>query len=83
MRYYGDFNTDVGGNALNNFALWFPVKMRGTPTLGGTFSIAGSFGVNATTVTRDGMQYLVLRSGLAWETTGLLQTGNFIFDAEL
>jgi hypothetical protein len=82
-RYQGDFATNVGGNAINNFELCFPVTMRGTPALGGSYSIAGSFGVNSQNLTRNGMQFCVLRSGFAWETTGLLQTGNFIFDAEL
>jgi hypothetical protein len=82
-RYQGDFTTNVGGNAPNNFEICFPVTMRGTPALGGSYSIAGSFGVNNQNLTRNGMQFLVNRSGFAWETTGLLQTGNFIFDAEL
>ena len=82
-RYQGDFTANVGGNATNNFELCFPVTMRGTPALGGSYSIAGSFGVNTQNLTRNGMQFLVLRSGFAWEVTGLLQTGNFIFDAEL
>jgi hypothetical protein len=82
-RYQGAFTTNVGGNAPNNFEICFPVTMRGTPTLGGSYSIASSYGVNSQNLTRNGMQFLVMRAGFAWETTGLLQTGNFVFDAEL
>jgi hypothetical protein len=82
-RYQGAFTANVGGNAPNNFEICFPVTMRGTPTRGGSFSIAGSFGINSENLTRNGHQFLVNRSGFAWETTGLLQTGNFIYDAEL
>jgi hypothetical protein len=82
-RYQGAFTTNVGGNAPNNFEICFPVTMRGTPTRGGSYSIAGGFAIASENLTRNGHQFLVNRSGFAWETTGLLQTGNFIYDAEL
>jgi hypothetical protein len=82
-RYQGNFTVNVGGNAVNNFWVNFPTPMRAAPTLSGTYSIAGSFGISSQSLYTDGMDFLVLRSGFAWETTGLLQTGNFVFSAEL
>jgi len=83
-RYIGDFTNNVGGNAINAYWFTFPAVMRASPTfsLNGA-SIAGSFGSGAQYMTPSGFTYTILRSGFAWETAGLLQTGNFLFTAEL
>jgi len=82
-RYFGNFNTNVGGNAPNDFYIDFPVTMRATPTLSGAYSISGTIGLGPTNLHSDGFDFVVYRSGFAWEITGLLQTNDFIFSAEL
>jgi hypothetical protein len=83
-RYIGDFTNNVGGNATNAYFFTFPSPMRATPTfLVNGVTIAGSFGSGNQYMTPEAFTYTILRSGFAWETAGLLQTGNYLFTSEL
>jgi hypothetical protein len=83
-RYIGDFTNNVGGNATNAYFFTFPTTMRAAPTFSENgATIAGSFGSGAQYTTPAAFTYTILRSGFNWETAGLLQTGNYLFTAEL
>jgi hypothetical protein len=83
-RYIGDFTNNVGGNATNAYFFTFPTTMRAAPTFSANgATIAGSFGSGVQYTTPAAFTYTILRSGFNWETAGLLQTGNYLFTAEL